>query len=356
MISKVEGLPDGQVDANTGYGGLENTTNGPHVHEYLKEMNKRVLSKYDIMTVGECAGVTIEEAEKYASLDGSELNMVFQFEHVGLDYDEHGKWTARRYDLCELKKNLSKWQTELEGKAWNSLFLDNHDQPRIVSRLGDDSPLSAKAIATMLHFMKGTPYIYQGEELGMTNCKFGCLENLRDIEEINAYHELVDSGKMTREAMIAGIEAKGRDNARTPMQWDASENAGFTTGTPWIMVNPNYKEINAEAELKDADSVFNYYKKLVSLRRKSEWSDLIVYGTYRLLDDESSEIFAYERELDGRKLFVLCNLSDREIHYHNDAFRKANALLISNCGEAELSEEMKLSPWFAAVWEVLSFV
>ncbi|MBP3803376.1 MAG: alpha-glucosidase [Oribacterium sp.] len=356
MISKVEGLPDGQVDANTGYGGLENTTNGPHVHEYLKEMNKRVLSKYDIMTVGECAGVTIEEAEKYASLDGSELNMVFQFEHVGLDYDEHGKWTARRYDLRELKKNLSKWQTELEGKAWNSLFLDNHDQPRIVSRLGDDSPLSAKAIATMLHFMKGTPYIYQGEELGMTNCKFGCLENLRDIEEINAYHELVDSGKMTREAMIAGIEAKGRDNARTPMQWDASENAGFTTGTPWIMVNPNYKEINAEAELKDADSVFNYYKKLVSLRRKSEWSDLIVYGTYRLLDDESSEIFAYERELDGRKLFVLCNLSDREIHYHNDAFRKANALLISNCGEAELSEEMKLSPWFAAVWEVLSFV
>ncbi|SFG51422.1 alpha-glucosidase [Oribacterium sp. WCC10] len=353
MISKVEGLPDGKPDETTGFGGLENTTNGPHVHEYLKEMNQRVLSKYDIMTVGECAGVTIEEAKKYASLDGSELNMVFQFEHVGLDYDEHGKWTTKRMSLKDLKRNLSKWQNELEGKAWNSLFFDNHDQPRIVSRLGDDSPLSAKAIATVLHFMKGTPYIYQGEELGMTNCPFGSLENLRDIEEINAYDALVKSGKMTAEELMAGIEAKGRDNARTPMQWDASENAGFTTGQPWIMVNPNYTVINAEAELKDENSVFHYYRKLIELRRNSEWSDLIVYGNYSLTDDNSDEVFSYTRELDGRKLYILCNMTDRDIDYNTGITDKnGKAVLISNYAETDLRESMKLPPWFAAAWEI----
>ena len=351
MISKKEGLPDGKVEGNTEYGSLENTTNGPHVHEYLKEMNRRVLSKYDIMTVGECAGVTIEEAKKYASLDGSELNMVFQFEHVDLDYDENGKWTEKRYNLVELKKNLSKWQTELEGTAWNSLFWDNHDQPRIVSRLGDESALSAKCIATVLHFMKGTPYIYQGEELGMTNCRFGSIDNCRDIEEINAYKDLVGSGRMSAEKMIAGIEAKGRDNARTPMQWNASENAGFTSGKPWIMVNPNYKEINAEAEIKDKNSVFNYYRELVSLRRNSEWSELIVYGKYRLLDENSREVFSYTRELEGRKLFILCNLTDREIEYCPE-IRGAGKLLISDYANAELKEKMILDKWFAAVWEL----
>jgi len=353
MISKVEGLPDGRIDERTGFGGLENTTNGPHVHEYLKEMNQRVLSKYDIMTVGECAGVTIKEAEKYASLDGSELNMVFQFEHVELDYDEHGKWTTKRIDLRDLKKNLSKWQTELEDKAWNSLFLDNHDQPRIVSRLGDDSPLSAKAIATMLHFMKGTPYVYQGEELGMTNCPFGNLDNLRDIEEINAYNVLVNSGKLTPEEMIAGIEAKGRDNARTPMQWDASENAGFTEGTPWIMVNPNYTSINAEAELKDKASVFHYYKKLIELRRNSEWSDLMVYGSYRLMDEDSAEVFSYIRELDGRKLYILCNMTGKDIKYNTGIENTdSKAVLISNYEKAELKNVMELPAWFAAAWEI----
>ncbi len=351
MISKVEGLPDGKVEGNSEYGSLENTTNGPHVHEYLQEMNKRVLSKYDLITVGECAGVTIEEAKKYASLDGRELNMVFQFEHVGLDYDENGKWTTKRFDLRELKANLSKWQNELEGKAWNSLFWDNHDQPRIVSRLGDESPLSAKAIATVLHFMKGTPYIYQGEELGMTNCRFGKIENCRDIEEINAYKDLVGSGKMTAGEMIAGIEAKGRDNARTPMQWDSSENAGFTSGKPWIMVNPNYKEINAEAELQDKKSVFHYYKKLIALRRRSEWSDLIVYGNYSLLDEDSGEVFSYIRELDGRRIFVLCNLTDKEIEYKS-RFTESKSLLISNYVNAGLRDRMTLKPWFAAAWEL----
>ncbi|WP_036608337.1 glycoside hydrolase family 13 protein [Oribacterium sp. P6A1] len=353
MISKVPGLPDGKVPDNSKYGGLENTTNGPHVHEYLQEMNKKVLSKYDLMTVGECAGVTIEEAKKYASLDGKELNMVFQFEHVGLDYDENGKWTTKRFDLRELKNNLSKWQYELEGKAWNSLFWDNHDQPRIVSRLGDNSPLSAKSIATVLHFMKGTPYVYQGEELGMTNCSFGRIENCRDIEEINAYKDLVGSGKMSPEDMMAGIEAKGRDNARTPMQWDSTDNAGFTTGKPWIMVNPNYKEINAEDELKNEDSVFNYYKKLISLRRNSKWSELIVYGDYKLLDEESSHVFSYIRELNGRRLLVLCNMTDRDINYKCDSkYLSSKELLISNYKDAALTEDMNLKPWFSAVWEI----
>ena len=297
MISKAEGLPDGKVWPGSEYGDLANTTNGPHVHEYLKEMNQRVLSKYDIMTVGECAGVTIDEAKRYASDDQTELNMVFQFEHMGLDYDENGKWTIKRFYLPDLKKNLSKWENELSGKAWNSLYWCNHDQPRIVSRLGDESPQSAKCIATVLHMMQGTPYVYQGEELGMTNCRFGKIENCRDIEVINAYNDIVGSGKRTAEDFMKEVEAKSRDNARTPMQWDATENAGFTTGEPWIMVNPNYDRINAKAEVGDDDSVYNYYKKLIKLRRKSDWSGIIVYGTYELLDPQNENVFIYLRKL-----------------------------------------------------------
>ena len=353
MISKVEGLPDGYVWPGSQYGDLSNTTNGPHVHEYLQEMNKRVLSKYDIMTVGECAGVTIEEAKRYAGNDQKELNMVFQFEHTSLDYDENGKWTTKRFYLPDLKENLSKWQNELSGKAWNSLYWDNHDQPRIVSRLGDDSPISAKCIATILHMMQGTPYVYQGEELGMTNCKFGTIENCQDIEIINAYNDIVGGGKRTAEDFMRAVEAKGRDNARTPMQWNASENAGFTTGKPWLMVNPNYKEINAEAEVADSDSVFSYYKKLIKLRRDSEWSDVIVYGDYELLDLQNEFVFTYLRKLNNKTLLVLCNVSNGEIEYqvptdiHGDA-----TLLISNYENVKLQKDLKLPAWFSGVWEI----
>ncbi len=353
MISKVEGLPDGYVWPGSQYGDLSNTTNGPHVHEYLQEMNKRVLSKYDIMTVGECAGVTIEQAQRYAGNDQKELNMVFQFEHTSLDYDENGKWTTKRFYLPDLKENLSKWQNELSGKAWNSLYWDNHDQPRIVSRLGDDSPISAKCIATILHMMQGTPYVYQGEELGMTNCKFGTIENCQDIEIINAYNDIVGGGKRTAEDFMRAVEAKGRDNARTPMQWNASENAGFTTGKPWLMVNPNYKEINAEAEVADSDSVFSYYKKLIKLRRDSEWSDVIVYGDYELLDLQNEFVFTYLRKLNNKTLLVLCNVSNGEIEYqvptdiHGDA-----TLLISNYENVKLQKDLKLPAWFSGVWEI----
>ena len=352
MISKVPGLPDGKKEGDALYGDLSNTTNGPRVHEYLQEMRKRVLSKYDLITVGECAGVTIEEAKKYANLDNSELNMVFQFEHTGLDYDERGKWTTKRFYLPDLKANLSKWQNELEGQAWNSLYWDNHDQPRIVSRLGDDSPLSAKCIATVLHMMKGTPYIYQGEELGMTNYPFKSIDECRDIEILNAHKELVGGGRMSEEDLMDGIRAKGRDNARTPMQWDDTKEAGFTTGKPWIGVNPNYKTINAKAELEDSNSVFYYYQKLIELRRKSEWSDIIVYGTYQLLDKEDENIFAYTRQLGDRKILVVCNVSANEVQFKLDFEVEEKACLIRNYDNLDLEKEMRVPAWFAGVWEI----
>jgi len=352
MISKVPGLPDGKKAGDALYGDLSNTTNGPRVHEYLQEMRKRVLSKYDLITVGECAGVTIEEAKKYANLDNSELNMVFQFEHTGLDYDERGKWTTKRFYLPDLKENLSKWQNELEGEAWNSLYWDNHDQPRIVSRLGDDSPLSAKCIATVLHMMKGTPYIYQGEELGMTNYPFKSIDECRDIEILNAHKELVGGGRMSEEDLMDGIRAKGRDNARTPMQWDDTKEAGFTTGKPWIGVNPNYKIINAKAELEDKTSVFYYYQKLIQLRRNSQWSDIIVYGTYNLLDKEDENIFAYTRQFGDRKILVVCNVSANEVQYKLDFDVEGKDCLIRNCDNLDLEKEMKVPAWFAGVWEI----
>ena len=351
MISK----PDVYEDAPT-FGGLYGNCwvacNGPHVHEYLQEMRRRVLSKYDLMTVGECAGVTIEEAAKYANADGSELNMVFQFEHTSLDDGPGGKWSLNRMPLPALKANLSKWEDALEGKAWNSLFLCNHDQPRIVSRLGDDSPQSAKCIATMLHMMKGTPYVYQGEELGMTNCPFGGIENYRDIESLNAYRELTESGRREPAELLACIARKSRDNARTPMQWDNTANAGFTTGTPWIMVNPNYTAINAEAERADPDSVFHYYRKLIGLRRNSPWKDVIVYGTYALLAPEDEDIFAYTRTGDGKRLLVVCNLSPnrRTFPVPDSVVWDRAEVVVSNQDAPALSRTLDLAPWMAAVW------
>ena len=355
MISKKEGLPDVPTDGGLYGNCMYGTCNGPHVHEYLQEMNQKVLSKYDLMTVGECAGVTIEEAKKYANAEGTELNMVFQFEHTSLDSGTMDKWCKKPIPLKELKENLSKWETELEGKAWNSLYFCNHDQPRIVSRLGDDSPLSAKCIATVLHMMQGTPYVYQGEELGMTNCPFGSIENYRDLESINAYHELTEAGLRQPEELLECIAYKSRDNARTPMQWNSGKNGGFTEGTPWIMVNPNYKEINAEQELADPDSVFHYYQQLIALRRSSVWSDIIVYGHYELLAPEDPQVFAYTREYEGRKLLVICNLSAEKVSFEipgSVSWTQADRL-IGNYEKQELSIKTELRPWEAEVWSIL---
>lgn len=310
MISKDPAFPDGEV-RNGLYG--DNgpfVCNGPHVHEYLREMNQEVLSKYDIMTVGEAAGVTIEEAKKYAGETTGELNMVFQFEHVELGDHRIGKWSAKEVPLKDLREAMNRWQINLEGKAWNSLFWDNHDQPRAVSRFGDDSPMyrevSAKMLATCLHMMKGTPYIYQGEELGMTNAYFSKLEDYRDIESINAFHEYTENGLAGKEEMMNCLKEISRDNARTPMQWNTKENAGFTTGTPWIKVNKNYLEINAEAEMAEKDSVYNYYKKLIRLRKENE---IMVHGRFNPLLEEDDHIYAYERLWEGEKIVVACNFT-----------------------------------------------
>ncbi len=332
LISKTEEMPDGEVRGL--YGDYSPyCVHGPRVHEYLREMNRQVLSKYDLMTVGETPGVTPEQACLYAGNDTDELNMVFQFEHVD-EHGKYGKWNSDRVKLTTLKKILSKWQNELSGKAWNSLYWDNHDQPRAVSRFGNDAPqwrvLSAKMLATCLHMMQGTPYIYQGEELGMTNYPFQGPEDFRDIESVHAYEEWCKSGIVSHEEFWPCITRISRDNARTPMQWDDSEQAGFTTGTPWMPVNPNYREINAKAALADSDSVFYYYQKLISLRKQYP---VIVYGEYRLLLADSEELFVYERRLGDEKLLTVCSFADRETEFEMPKEFARGKCLITNYKE-----------------------
>lgn len=350
LISKEPGLPDKEPGIN-GYATFNVSANGPHVHEYLQEMRQKALNNADTITVGECSGVTLEEAKKYARSDEKELNMVFQFEHMDVDSDEKaGKWTTRKMDLRDLKKILTRWQKGLQDIAWNSLYWENHDQPRSVSRFGNDSDeyreISAKMLATCIHMMQGTPYVYQGEELGMTNCPFNTLDNFRDLESINAFHELTEQGKMTEEDMMAAIGYKGRDNARTPMQWDNSAYAGFSTANPWIMVNPNYTKINARDQVNREDSVFKYYQKLIKLRHESE---LIVYGTYDLILDDDKDIYAYIRTLGDEKLIVYCNFSEntREVELPEEFTN--GKVLISNYIDAKVNHKITLRPYEAIV-------
>lgn len=350
LISKEPGLPDKEPGIN-GYATFNVSANGPHVHEYLQEMRQKALNNADTITVGECSGVTLEEAKKYARSDEKELNMVFQFEHMDVDSDEKaGKWTTRKMDLRNLKKILTRWQKGLQDIAWNSLYWENHDQPRSVSRFGNDSDeyreISAKMLATCIHMMQGTPYVYQGEELGMTNCPFNTLDNFRDLESINAFHELTEQGKMTEEDMMAAIGYKGRDNARTPMQWDDSAYAGFSTANPWIMVNPNYTKINAKDQVNREDSVFKYYQKLIKLRHESE---LIVYGTYDLILDDDKDIYAYIRTLGDEKLIVYCNFSEntREVELPEEFTN--GKVLISNYSDAKANQKITLRPYEAIV-------
>ncbi|ANU18760.1 glucohydrolase [Planococcus plakortidis] len=302
MISKDQSFPDG-IDGD----GTPHFFNGPRVHEFLQEMNKNVLSDYDIVTVGEMPGAGTEDAKLYTGPGRNELNMIFTFEHMNLDQGPGGKWELQPLRLTDLKENLEKWQVELYGNGWNSLYWNNHDQPRIVSRFGNDGEYrkqSAKMLATCLHFLQGTPYIYQGEELGMTNVAFASIDEYRDIETLNMYKEKRAQG-MQHENLMEAIHAKGRDNARTPMQWDASENAGFTKGNPWIPVNPNYPEINA-GNREETDSVFRYYQKLIALRKEVE---VITEGDFKLLFREDEEVFAYTRQTADEQLTVYCNFS-----------------------------------------------
>lgn len=352
MISKYPGLPDGPENGN-GYTG-NTSCDGPNIHKYLREMNEKVLSKYRLITVGECPGVNAEQAKKYANIDGSELDMIFQFEHVSgsaLKPCHHGKWDGEAMTMPELRANFTKWQKDLEGCAWNSLFLSNHDQPRCVSRFGNDSEqyreLSAKMLATMTHFQKGTPYVYQGEELGMTNAYMENIADYRDIESLNAYKELTTKENIPAKTVMGYIKAVGRDNARTPMQWDASENGGFTSGTPWLQVNKNYKTINAAAQVNDPDSVFAYYKKLIALRHTNE---VMVNGVYDVLIPDHPQIYAYTRTLGDKQLLVLCNDSEKEVGVPTEIEEKiagAQGILIQNYKDVKAGV---LRPYEAVVY------
>ncbi|MCS0791001.1 glycoside hydrolase family 13 protein [Cytobacillus pseudoceanisediminis] len=351
FISKVEGLPDDEPKPGKKYAsGSKYYRNGPRIHEYLREMNEKALSKFDVMTVGEMPGVTPEWARQYTGESRNELNMVFQFEHVSLDNGPNGKWDLKPLDLCDLKINLTKWQNELDKVGWNSLYFNNHDQPRSVSRFGNDGEYrekSAKMLATLLHMMKGTPYVYQGEEIGMTNVRFSSIEEYRDIETLNFYKEALNDG-WTKDKALESIYAKGRDNARTPMQWDSSEHGGFSDGTPWIKVNPNYKDINVEKALKDPDSVFHYYKKLIELRKKNE---IIVYGRYNLILDQHPEVYAYTRTLGNQILLVLCNFYGGNPEVEPPAYiqEKKFEALIGNYKDIQINGTIKLRPYEAQV-------
>ncbi|AHV98505.1 glycoside hydrolase family 13 protein [Paenibacillus sabinae] len=312
FISKVPGLPDGEVVSGLTYGnGMPFFANGPRIHEYLQEMNSNVLSRYDLVTVGEMPGVDVEEAKLYTGDSRNELNMVFHFEHVNLGYGEYGRWSVGEWKLPELKTIFSKWQYGLEESGWNSLYWSNHDQPRAVSNFGNDSEeyriISAKMLAVCLHMLKGSPYIYQGEELGMTNVRFEQIDAYRDIETVNAYRDFCDNGLIAADVMLSAIHRRSRDNARTPMQWDGTPHGGFTTGIPWIEVNPNYTNINAENVLADPDSIYYFYRKLIQVRKENE---IVVYGKYDLILDEHEEIYAYTRSWNDEKWLVVCNFSE----------------------------------------------
>ncbi|MGC6768456.1 glycoside hydrolase family 13 protein [Enterococcus sp. LJL51] len=288
----------------------EITGNGPKLHEYLQEMNQASFGKYDVMTVGETWGATPEIAKLYSDPNRQELSMVFQFEHMGLDQQEgKDKWDLQPLDKKKLKEVLSKWQTALGNQGWNSLFWNNHDLPRIISRWGNDQNYrekSGKMFAILLHMMKGTPYIYQGEEIGMTNRPVASIEEVQDIESINMYHERLAAG-YTKDELLRSINAKGRDNARTPIQWNSSSNAGFTTGKPWLPVNENYPSVNVERALENPESIFYTYQQLIQLRKEHA---LIVWGDYALIPDTAEEVFAYYREYKGEKWLIVANLSD----------------------------------------------
>lgn len=345
LISKDPAYPDDpQVAAGGGTDSITMAANGPRVHEYLAEMHREVLSHYPVITVGEAPGVTTADGLLYTGFDRGELQTLFQFEHMGVDANPNpalGKWNDERFDLRDLKRILTKWQVDLAGKGWNANYWNNHDQPRAVSRFGNDSAeyrvVSAKMLGTVLHGMAGTPYIYQGEELGMTNVFFTDLADYNDLEIHDHYAKLVGSGVVDHDTMLRYISASGRDNARTPMQWTSGEQAGFTSGTPWLKLNPRYTEINAEEALADERSVFYHYRDLITLRHAHP---IMVNGTYELIDSaeapatEDAEVYAYLRHGTGptehQTLLVVANFTDGVLTRTFTEPHGARTLLSSN--------------------------
>ena len=328
----------------------EITGNGPKLHEYLQEMNQATFGKHDLLTVGETWGATPEIAKLYSNPARKELSMVFQFEHIGLDQQPgKDKWDLQPVDLAELKTILAKWQTELGDEGWNSLFWNNHDLPRMLSRWGNDQEHrveSAKMLAILLHMMKGTPYIYQGEEIGMTNTAIADISEAEDIETINMYHDRLAKG-YTKEEIIDSINAKGRDNARRPMAWSASENGGFTTGTPWLALNDNYREINVAAALADSTSIFYTYQALIRLRKEQP---IMVWGDFELVET-IPEIFSYYRTYQGERWLVVTNFSSETQNFHSE--EQISKVMIQNTDESiETLNNLQLKPWQAFVVKV----
>ena len=350
LISKPEGLPDAP-DPGT-YPLTEGlVADGPKLNDYLHEMNDKVLSYYDVMTVGEMPSSTPEDAISYTGLDSHELNMVFQFQHVALEPNPDkrlGKWNDQPVKLPELKTALSRWQKALDGKGWNSLYWNNHDQPRAVSRFANDDPKyrvrAAKMLGTTLHMMQGTPFVFEGEELGMANVHYTSIDQYEDLESINAYRELVEEKKLVDgPTMLKYLANISRDNARTPMPWDAGKNAGFSDVKPWFALNPTYKEINAKAVLEDKDSVFYHYQKLIQLRHDS---DLVKFGTYDEIDPDDAEVFAYRRHYQSKTLLVISNFTTNKVTRDYDQ-GKADKLVISNYDDDQGTE---LRPYESKVY------
>lgn len=353
LISKAKELPDGSRDKNEPFGdGRPYYVNGPNVHDYLQEMNNRVLSKYDIMTVGETPEVSPAEASKYVNDDRRELNMVFHFELMDVDC-KTTKWEYKKFELQDIKRIIRRWYEALKEKGWNSIYLNNHDQPRVVSRFGDDKKYrkeSAKMLATLLHTLPGTPYIYQGEEIGMTNVRFDDITDYRDVETLNWYYEQLEAGRKKEELMEA-IYRKSRDNARTPMQWDNSPNAGFTKGQPWLRVNPNYREINVAREKKDPASILNYYRGLILLRKNNP---VLVYGTYRPLMEDDPKIFVYYRELESERFLVILNFSPEKniFTYPLDSLDRELLLANYRVDKKEELGKVELRPYEARIYRL----
>ncbi len=357
LISKDPAYPDGPIIQNKAYGSYyAGCASGPKVHDYLQEMNQEVLSKYDVMTVGEAPHTSADEAMPYTAADRHELNMVFHFDHMHLDYDENGKYAKNRVKLTDLKQVMTEWQEKMQScNGWNSLYWSNHDQARAVTRFGNESPeyrvISAKMLGTVLHMMQGTPYIFEGEELGMTNAFFDKIEDYRDLEAIDTFKDFTGRKGFSAKDTLELLRLKSRDNARTPMHWDDSKNAGFTNGTPWIDVIGNYKEINVKECLEDKNSVFYYYQKLIQLRHEMP---IITDGVYELLDEENEKVYTYLRKGENETLVIIANFTDETISYHvdNKVQAKDSELVISNYEDApeKFSNEITLKPYGAYVY------
>lgn len=308
-------------------------TDGPRIHEYLKELNKETFGKYeDIITVGEMSSTSIEECIKYSCPEENELSMVFNFHHLKVDYVNGEKWSKMKFDFSELKNIFDKWQKGMEeGNSWNAVFWCNHDQPRIVSRFGDDSVESAKMLATTIHLLRGTPYIYQGEEIGMTNPYYDSIEQYRDVESINYYQILKEKG-IDEQEIIQILQDKSRDNSRTPMQWEGGQHAGFTTGTPWLSVGKHFEELNVKRALEDNNSVFYYYKELIELRKNY---DIIAFGSYETINLEHDSVYAYMRTYGNEKIIVLNNFYDKEVEFVvSEQYETSCDILISNYNDS----------------------